>query len=271
MDPFGPRLAIVPSRSNRYLPAPSDLTLAVSEYDDTDSLENGTFEFEYPEFNTERPRSFIPNDSEIPDHRRSRPYEIPVEDEHDSSELMCKTFDADDERVPLDKEESLQNDDESDFEYEYEDDDEGHFTGFILSNANLSDSRADGSSLAANAFFSNASVEGAARIEDEDVVDQQPSPSIQFASLEQTQLKSKTSKWKDPSKEAVSMSLRAEKEATGGRRRLASDLYRIMMQDNEESGFELEPQHEDSMDKWTIRLFKFDEDSSLHEDLLVCR
>ena len=39
----------------------------------------------------------------------------------------------------------------------------------------------------------------------------------------------KKQKWKEPTRAAVNMSLRAEKEKTGGRRRLASDLYKIMM------------------------------------------
>jgi hypothetical protein len=275
VDTFGPRLApvaIVPSsRSTRYHSGPNALTLAVSEHDDTDSLETGAFEIEDPEFHNNtalRHRSFLRQDnvSETLDSTHSRPYEIPVEDEHDSTVLVCKSSDADEEHVLSDKEESVHDEDEddSDFEYEYEDDDDGHFTGFIVSDSNL----ADGSSLAVH-----ASIEGAARIEDEDIFDSQPSSSIQYASLEQTQLKTqaKASKWKNPTSEAVSMSLRAEKEVTGGRRRLASDLYRIMMQDNEESGFDLEPRNEDSMDKWTIRLFKFDEESSLHEDLLVCK
>jgi hypothetical protein len=75
--------------------------------------------------------------------------------------------------------------------------------------------------------------------------------------------------WKEPSQAAVSMSLRAEQEKTGGKRRLASDLYKILMADTEEAGFDLEPQSEDSMDKWRIKLFKFDEDSDLHKDLVV--
>ena len=64
------------------------------------------------------------------------------------------------------------------------------------------------------------------------------------------------------------MSLRAEKEKTGGRRRLASDLYKIMMNDTEEAGFSLEPRDEDPMDRWKIKLFKFDPDSDLHKDLV---
>eukprot|EP00957_Ditylum_brightwellii_P198501 15128451-Ditylum_brightwellii.AAC.1 len=40
------------------------------------------------------------------------------------------------------------------------------------------------------------------------------------------------------------------------------------MADTNEAGFSLEPKSEDSMDKWTIKLFKFDEDSNLAKDLL---
>lgn len=79
----------------------------------------------------------------------------------------------------------------------------------------------------------------------------------------------KKEKWREPTKQAVNMSLRAEKETTGGKRRLAQDLYRIMNQDTEEAGFSLEPSSEDAMDKWTIKLFKFDEDSNLAKDMLV--
>jgi len=80
----------------------------------------------------------------------------------------------------------------------------------------------------------------------------------------------KKQKWKEPTRAAVNMSLRAEKEKTGGRRRLASDLYKIMMADTKEAGFSLEPVDEDSMDKWRINLFGFDEDSNLAKDLMVC-
>ncbi len=77
-------------------------------------------------------------------------------------------------------------------------------------------------------------------------------------------------KWREPTRAAVNMSLRAEKEKTGGRRRLASDLYKIMMADTQEAGFSLQPCYEDSMDKWCIKLFGFDEDSNLAKDLVVC-
>jgi ubiquitin-conjugating enzyme E2 Q len=76
-------------------------------------------------------------------------------------------------------------------------------------------------------------------------------------------------KWKEPTRAAVNMSLRAEKESKGGRRRLASDLYKIMMADTDEAGFSLEPCDEDSMDKWCIKLFGFDCDSHLAKDLMV--
>lgn len=75
-------------------------------------------------------------------------------------------------------------------------------------------------------------------------------------------------KWREPTRQAVSMSLRAEKETSGGKRRLASDLYKVMMGDTTEQGFSMEPSSEDSMAKWRIKLFKFDEDSNLHKDLM---
>jgi len=71
------------------------------------------------------------------------------------------------------------------------------------------------------------------------------------------------------SKEVVQLSIRAGKEATGGKRRLAQDLYKVMMSDTKEAGFSMEPVQEDSMDKWTIKLFQFDTDSALHKDMFV--
>ncbi len=94
---------------------------------------------------------------------------------------------------------------------------------------------------------------------------------IQFATLQQTDstLQSSKSSWKEPSQRAISMSLRAESEKTGGRRRLAADLYKIMMNDTNESGFSVESADEESLDRWTIRLFQFDEDSNLHKDMMI--
>ena len=82
-------------------------------------------------------------------------------------------------------------------------------------------------------------------------------------------LDEKKSKWKEPSKEAVNMSLRAQQETTGGKRRLAQDLYKIMMSDTRQAGFSLEPASHDQMDKWRIQLFQFDEDSNLAKDMVV--
>jgi ubiquitin-protein ligase len=134
------------------------------------------------------------------------------------------------------------NDDEEDEEdgYEYEDDDDAAFSGFLVDNP----------SIAVATALENSNGDEPATIEEEE---QQP------AKL----------KWREPSKAAVDMSLRAEKETSGGKRRLAQDLYRIMNQDTEEAGFSLQPSQEDSMDKWTIQLFQFDEDSKLAKDMKV--
>lgn len=75
--------------------------------------------------------------------------------------------------------------------------------------------------------------------------------------------------WREPSKQAVNMSLRAERETTGGKRRLASDLYKIMMADTKKAGFDLKPKSEDSMDKWQINLYGFDSDSNLAKDMAL--
>lgn len=129
---------------------------------------------------------------------------------------------------------------EDDYEYEYEDDDDAAFSGFLVS------------SPAQHLVPETAAASSApARIEEEEV-EAAAKP-----------------KWKEPSRDAVDMSLRAEREKTGGKRRLARDLYRIMSSDTEEAGFSLSPKAEDSMDKWIIKLFKFDKDSNLHKDMLV--
>jgi len=102
----------------------------------------------------------------------------------------------------------------------------------------------------------------------EDRVPQHSSIVPSSSPLTRTDIKPKST-WKEPSQAAVSMSLRAEQEKTGGRRRLASDLYKVMMGDTEEQGFSIEPSKEDNMEKWRIKLFRFDEDSNLHKDLMV--
>ena len=76
-------------------------------------------------------------------------------------------------------------------------------------------------------------------------------------------------KWREPTRQAVDMSLRAEQETKGGKRRLLQDLYRIMNQDTHAAGFSLEPTNYDSMEQWTIKLFQFDQDSNLAKDMIV--
>eukprot|EP00545_Synedropsis_sp_CCMP1620_P012089 CAMPEP_0119009338 /NCGR_PEP_ID=MMETSP1176-20130426/4301_1 /TAXON_ID=265551 /ORGANISM="Synedropsis recta cf, Strain CCMP1620" /LENGTH=346 /DNA_ID=CAMNT_0006961835 /DNA_START=152 /DNA_END=1192 /DNA_ORIENTATION=- len=136
--------------------------------------------------------------------------------------------------VPIDKslvsEHEEEVDDDDESEYEYEDEDDTHFGGFL---------------------DQPPQNQAALPIRIEDDSDQ-------------------PKKWREPTKQAVTMSLRAERETTGGKRRLASDLYKIMTADTVEAGFSLSPQCEDSMDKWTIKLFQFDEDSNLQKDLICC-
>lgn len=137
-------------------------------------------------------------------------------------------------------------DDDDASEYSYEDDEEAAFSGF-LSAAPAAASQAPTSSA------SPANI-----VEEETVV---PNSAIADTSSKK--------KWREPTREAVNMSLRAQQETSGSKRRLAQDLYRIMNQDTKEAGFSLAPQSEDSMDKWTIKLFQFDEDSNLAKDMLV--
>lgn len=150
--------------------------------------------------------------------------------------------------VQDEEDEDVSEKEEDDYEYEYEDEDDAAFGSFLQVQDNLPTS---------SIVVPTESTGGEpAKIEEEVVVDQQASGS------------SKTL-WREPTREAVNMSLRAEKETSGSKRRLAQDLYRIMNKDTEETGFSLQPSKEDSMDKWAIKLFQFDNDSNLAKDMLV--
>eukprot|EP00548_Thalassiothrix_antarctica_P003862 CAMPEP_0194133080 /NCGR_PEP_ID=MMETSP0152-20130528/3384_1 /TAXON_ID=1049557 /ORGANISM="Thalassiothrix antarctica, Strain L6-D1" /LENGTH=355 /DNA_ID=CAMNT_0038828315 /DNA_START=99 /DNA_END=1166 /DNA_ORIENTATION=+ len=140
------------------------------------------------------------------------------------------------------EEDAEEDEDDDESEYEYEDEDETNFGGFLESSQEP----------------------GPARIEDDS-----PTASKTTKSNSMMSTSGSGAKWREPSKAAVTMSLRAERETTGGKRRLASDLYKIMTADTQEAGFSLEPKTEDSMDKWIIKLFQFDVDSNLHKDMVV--
>ena len=213
-----------------------------------------------------------------------------------------------DDDVDVDDEDD--EDDESDYSYAYEDDDEGHYSGFLIptdpfetsasatafppavaggdddrvnvvvaedfaaavagggggSDAAASSSAAVGPSLPES--IHSRTVSRATSLSGE-YCPPHPAPSSHPETTKPRDEERKQ-KWREPTRAAVNMSLRAEKEKTGGKRRLASDLYKIMMADTQEAGFSLQPCDEDSMDKWCIKLFGFDEDSNLAKDLVVC-
>lgn len=133
-------------------------------------------------------------------------------------------------------------DDESDYSYTY--DEEEEYSGFLIPTEPV-------------------------RVEEEAPAAAATTSSAPPADEEAPAQEERKQKYVEPSREAVSMSLRAEREKTGGRRRLASDLYKIMSSPTEAAGFKLSPADEDSMDKWCIKLFDFDSDSHLAKDLLV--
>jgi len=185
-------------------------------------------------------------------------------------------------------------DDESDYEYDYEDNDDGQYSGFLTTQPVFGHPRNNNNATIVPQDTIHPHPIHQLRdpnnnvVELDDADDESTSPETQFkpqqhpstsltvarASLPPPPSSTATanrpkSKWKDPSREAISMSLRAENETTGGRRRLAADLYKIMTHDNQEAGFSIAPRGEDRMDAWTIRLFKFDEDSNLHRDLRI--
>jgi hypothetical protein len=160
-------------------------------------------------------------------------------------------------------------DEESEYSYDYEDDD-GHYSGFLISAEPTHNTiQSDG---IASVVPQEDPPQGGKNVVEDDEAKVGSGKIAQFATLDRTDhsdLNGKKAKWKKPTQEAVSMSLRAESEKSGGRRRLASDLFKVMMADTKEAGFKVEQKDDECMDKWAVKLFKFDEDSDLHKDLLV--
>ena len=183
------------------------------------------------------------------------PAEIPPEhDDVEKSNVENRGDDNDNEE-----------DDESEYSYDYEDDDDGHFSGFLVS------SGTNGPASVVPQEDTSHSKQNVIEDEDRQGKDSDSNGNVvQYASLEFGKVSdSKKSGWKEPTQKAVSMSLRAENEKSGGRRRLAADLYKVMMTDTTEAGFEVEQKDDECMDKWIVKLFHFDSDSDLHKDLLV--
>jgi len=186
-----------------------------------------------------------------------------------------------------DKDENDEEDDEDESEYEYDyEDEDGGFMGFLEPSEAAYISVVDHNNGTAVVPQDSEETYGHApnKVEEDGIIRKTPGISIagsstsssaqveditQFATVDSTGVKATKSKWKEPSQQAISMSLRAEKEKSGGKRRLASDLYRVMMSDTQEAGFHVEQGEGDSMDNWKVNLFNFDEDSELQKDLLV--
>lgn len=176
-------------------------------------------------------------------------------------------------------------DDESEYSYTYDEEDDGHYSGFLIPTDPFDNNRSveDGSGAAAASSSAAAAGVGTTSANVVDAMDAEESnnntatisraasglSSSSTTNVPEMNPSERKQKWKEPTRAAVNMSLRAEKESKGGRRRLASDLYKIMMADTDEAGFSLEPCDEDSMDKWCIKLFGFDCDSHLAKDLMV--
>eukprot|EP00934_Nitzschia_sp_Nitz4_P006524 Nitzschia sp. Nitz4//scaffold28_size193895//100895//102136//NITZ4_001661-RA/size193895-processed-gene-0.227-mRNA-1//1//CDS//3329545970//6514//frame0 len=140
--------------------------------------------------------------------------------------------------------------------YEYEDEDDVAFSGFLAPSE-------------APVVAAATKEAPRANIVEEDLLPSQSNEEELASPPEEPAVDAAKQKWKDPTPEAVSMSLRAQSESTGGKRRLAQDLYRILNQDTAHAGFSMEPKNEDSMDTWTIKLFQFDDASNLAKDMAV--
>lgn len=162
-------------------------------------------------------------------------------------------------------------DNESDYEYDYEDDDEGQYSGFLLPQPSFTNSTlatvVPQDTAPPSSTLARSRDDHVVEAEEDECTAARPVAVTSTAASVRPDPQPTASKWNQPSREAISMSLRAEKETTGGRRRLAADLYKIMTQDTREAGFSIGPRGEDRMDAWTIKLFQFDEDSNLSRDL----
>jgi ubiquitin-protein ligase len=176
------------------------------------------------------------------------------DDEETKKEASVEVADipAEDDDDDDDDEEEEEDEEDEEDEYEYEDEDEGNFAGFLVDQPALATAVATRNSL-----------------DDEDEAKKQPAKIEEEDTISPSAAAAVPAKWREPSRQAVTMSLRAEKETSGSKRRLAQDLYRIMNKDTSETGFSLEPASEDQMDAWKIHLFQFDEDSMLAKDLKV--
>lgn len=165
-------------------------------------------------------------------------------------------------QIPLEPVDKLNDDrEDEDYEYEYEEDDDVPFSGFLVN-----DSSNMFNQMTSESKRNTDSSSGA----DPTAGDAEKAPATIRDDEESTSPSESTKpKWRQPSQQAVSMSLRAEQETSGGKRRLAQDLYRIMNQDTAQAGFSLNPTSEDSMKNWTIQLFQFDPDSNLAKDMKV--
>ena len=130
-------------------------------------------------------------------------------------------------------------DDESDYSYQYEDDD--GYSGFLIptepvmesstnNNNNNSNSFAPLETGGNNAAASSESADGGGKKSALPRTISRAASGVSSPVPETNpQENERKQKWREPTRAAVNMSLRAEKEKTGGRRRLASDLYKIMM------------------------------------------
>lgn len=183
---------------------------------------------------------------------------VEVEDEQHFLANVVVPFVEEDQQDRIMETEMVEEEDEEEEEddYEYEDDDYAAFSGFLVNN--------DESVLVTTSTTNHGSKTMPATIEEEAIT-----PCGDSSRSSSPVASSHKPKWRQPSEEAVNMSIRASKETTGNKRRLASDLYRIMNQDTDQAGFALLPKNDDCMDSWIIKLFQFDEDSKLAQDMKV--
>jgi ubiquitin-conjugating enzyme E2 Q len=195
------------------------------------------------------------------------PKEVVDEDDENNNKMSSNNIANDIEDEPMiggGPGNHSEEEDESD--YEYEDEDDVAFSGFLMSSNTMATSATTSNDTSSSAPARIEEESGAVVVAAAASLSSLPLTEASPSDMEADQPKKK---WREPTRAAVNMSLRAEQETSGSKRRLAQDLYRIMNQDTEEAGFSLAPQSEDSMESWTIKLFQFDPDSNLAKDMMV--
>lgn len=152
------------------------------------------------------------------------PAEIPLEQDDEDKEES-----ENEEQQDEDEDEY-----ESDYSYEDDDDDDGHYAGFL-------------ETTEANTIPDQAPLQAEVQ-----VIEEEKPKVAEAENAADENSSSKKTAWKEPSQQAISMSIRAEKEKSGGKRRLMADLYKAMTNDSTEAGYEVMQKYNPASSKHSL-------------------